>query len=120
MTAKLARVDWSLQAVQEWDACPPGRECPHCKAGRPAAPAEVDHPTVIGAVFSEIDQALRFALPPAFHIPRFMDLTSPKLWICAACWDDDGNLSGWPCQVAEAHGKYVDRAMHLSELTRTV
>lgn len=112
-------VDWSLLPVQDYHACPPGRECAHCKAGRPAAPAEIGHPTLLDAVFTEIDAELRFALPPAFHIPRFMDLTTPKLWICAACWDDDGNLSQWPCGVASAHGTYVERAMHLSELART-
>lgn len=118
MTA-LVRPDWSLLAVQSFDACPPGRECPHCKAGRPAAADEAGEPFERDAVDSEIDQALRFALPPVYHTPRFMDLTTPKLWICNACWDDDGNMSQWPCEVACAHGKYLERAMHLSELVRT-
>lgn len=113
-------MDWSLLAVQNHHACPPDQQCPHCKAGRPSAPAEAGiHPAEADSVTSEIDEAMRFALPPAFHIPRFMDLLTPKLWVCAACWDNDGNLSMWPCAVAVAHGQYVDRAMHLSEQVRT-
>ena len=119
MTPRLAQVDWSLLPVQQYHACAPDRECPHCKAGRPAAPAEAGEPTQEDAVTSEIDQAMRYALPPAFHIPRFLDLIRPALWVCAACWDDDGDLTSWPCTVASAHGRYVDRAMHLSEQTRT-
>lgn len=111
--AKLARVDWSLEAVQSYDACPAGRQCPHCAAGLPAAPDEAGDPRDVDSIGPEVDQALRFALPPAFHLPRYMDLTTPKVWICAVCWDDDGNLSQWPCHVAEAHGNYVHRAMYL-------
>lgn len=119
MTRLVPRVDWSLLPVQVYHACPSDRACAHCKAGRLPAPVEAGVPGELDAVCSEIDQALRFALPPAFHRPRFMDLLTPKLWVCSACWEDDGNLTAWPCQVATAHGNYIERSMHLAEIVRT-
>lgn len=104
MTVLLAR---PVPAVENFDQCT-GDECTHCKAGRPAAPEDWD-PRIPEALW-ELDDDVRAALPPAFHLPVFIDTCTPKGWFCACCWDA-GTLTMWPCQVASKHGNYVHREL---------
>ena len=57
----------------------------------------------------ELTDEARAALPAEYHQPVWMDLTTPKSWICAQCWGD-GWTEAWPCEVAEKDGKAVARA----------
>ena len=54
----------------------------------------------------ELTAEERAALPAAYHQPVWMDLTTPRSWICAQCWGD-GWTSAWPCAVAAQDGKAV-------------
>lgn len=57
----------------------------------------------------ELTEEQRVALPAEYHQPVWMDLSTPKGWICAQCWGD-GWCSDWPCAVAATGGKAVARA----------
>ena len=61
---------------------------------------------------NELTYEQRQALPARFHLPVFMDLTTPSLWICKVCWDD-GVYVGWPCRPATCGGTEVARAAGL-------
>lgn len=54
----------------------------------------------------ELTEEERIALPAEYHQPVWMDLTTPKSWICSQCWGD-GWQSEWPCKVAAENGKAV-------------
>ena len=54
----------------------------------------------------ELDEAERVTLSAEYHQPVWMDLTTPKTWICAQCWGD-GWTTAWPCKAAERGGKAV-------------
>lgn len=96
-------------AVWSFDACTGDRPCPHCAAGRPEAPDELPDPADTDSAW-ELDDAIRYALPPAYHRPRYLDTCTPKIWVCAVCWDES-QVSSWPCHVADRHGAYVQRSL---------
>ena len=102
------RLDPGFGPVESFEQCPPGSECAHCKAGRPAAPGDLDPRRLYDGVW-ELDEDVRQALPPAFHRPEFIDTCTPKTWVCNCCWSD-GVVTSWPCEVAQAHGTYVHRS----------
>ncbi|MET9656364.1 hypothetical protein [Streptomyces sp. NPDC006510] len=54
------------------------------------------------------------ALPPRFHVPAFMESSTPKMWVCAVCWGD-GWVTGWPCKTAVKHGLRVFTPEHDAE-----
>lgn len=92
--------------VESYDACRGDDPCAHCKASRPAAPdwiMRVSSPTQSAW---ELDDEVRLALPPAFHLPHFIDTCTPAGWFCASCWGD-GWMAGWPCDVALRHPKHI-------------
>lgn len=43
------------------------------------------------------------ALPARFHVPAYMESSSPQMWVCSVCWGD-GWVSQWPCKTAVKHG----------------
>ncbi len=103
--------DQRPQAVQGWDACKPDDQCTHCAAGRPEAPVSADDPADTASSCVEVEtDAQRYALPPTYHRPHWIDVLSPPGWFCAACWDES-QLTHWPCLVAIRHGGYLSRAM---------
>ncbi len=102
--------DDHVGAVESFEACRGGDQCPHCKAGRPAVPVEVGDPRDGGDSLWELDDAVRWALPPAYHRPVWLDTCTPKGWFCACCWDES-QLSQWPCVVAARHGDYLGRSL---------
>lgn len=53
-------------------------------------------------------------LPPRFHVPAYMESSSPQMWVCAVCWGD-GWVSQWPCKTAVKHGMRVFTDEHLAE-----
>lgn len=53
----------------------------------------------------------RKALPAKYHQPYWDGLGSPHSWICAVCWDD-GETTGWPCEVANAGNNGLAIAQH--------
>lgn len=61
---------------------------------------------------TELTYEQRLALPARFHLPVFMDLTTPTMWICKVCWDDD-LYTAWPCAPAQHGGVEVARAAGL-------
>lgn len=54
----------------------------------------------------ELTEAERIALPAEYHQPVWMDLMTPKSWICAQCWGED-TLTSWPCEIASKDGKAI-------------
>lgn len=108
----MAAVDYAFGAVQSYDRCPTADECPHCAAGRPSAPVEAGDPRDLSMAVADVDDAMRAAMPPAYHRPEFSDLGKPAGWFCACCWDD-GSVMEWPCTVALRHGTYLRRSMML-------
>lgn len=54
------------------------------------------------------------ALPPRFHVPAFIESSTPKSWVCAVCWGD-GWSSQWPCATAVQHGTQVFTPEHTAE-----
>lgn len=54
------------------------------------------------------------ALPARFHIPVFMESSSPKLWVCAVCWGEDW-VAQWPCKTAVEQGLRVFTADDYAE-----
>jgi hypothetical protein len=54
------------------------------------------------------------ALPPRFHIPAYMESSTPQMWVCAVCWGD-GWVTGWPCKTAVKHGLRVFTPEHDAE-----
>jgi len=114
---RLVLKDPQVGPVEAFDECHSPDQCAHCKAGRPSAPIEAGDPREPDA-HGELDDAMRWALPPAYHRPVFMDTCTPKGWFCACCWED-GLITPWPCQVATAHGNYLTRSMKFElELAR--
>lgn len=104
--------DQKPQAVESFDACESGDECPHCAAGRPEAPEAAGDPADLSSSTWEVEtDAQRFALPPTYHRAVYLDTLSPPGWFCAACWGDSV-LTGWPCVVATRHASYISRAIH--------
>jgi hypothetical protein len=101
--------------VESSDQCPEGNQCQHCAAGRPAAPDDLAPRRLYESVW-ELDDDVRQALPPAFHRPEFVDTCTPKSWFCNCCWTG-GHVTSWPCQVAQAHGTYVHRALRFERVT---
>jgi hypothetical protein len=103
--------DEKPQAVEPFDACKPGDECPHCAAGRPEAPESAGVPAELSSSTWEVEtDEQRYALPPTYHRPVYIDTLRPPGWFCAACWGDSV-LTGWPCVVATRHAAYVSRAI---------
>jgi hypothetical protein len=54
------------------------------------------------------------ALPPRFHVPVFDDCGIPNSWLCAVC-QDEGVVTGWPCDTAIKHGTEVFTPLHKAE-----
>lgn len=54
------------------------------------------------------------ALPPRFHVPAYMESSTPQMWVCAVCWGD-GWVSQWPCKTAVKHGLRVFTPEHDAE-----
>lgn len=99
------------QAVWSFNACKLGNECPHCAAGRPEAPETAGNPADRSSGTWEIELSeQRFALPPTYHRPVYLETLRPPGWFCAACWDES-QLTQWPCMVADRHALYVSRAI---------
>jgi len=63
----------------------------------------------------ELNYAQRQALPAAWHRPHWDGLGVPHSWICTVCWDD-GLVTAWPCEVAQAgnNGLEIAQAIGLS------
>jgi hypothetical protein len=55
---------------------------------------------------TELTLEQKAELPARFHLPTFDDVGSPKLWLCAVCWDE-GTLTQWPCATASERGAEV-------------
>lgn len=103
--------DQKPQAVDLFDACKPGDECQHCAAGRPEAPESAGIPADLSSSTWEVEtDEQRYALPPTYHRPVYIDTLRPPGWFCAACWGDSV-LTGWPCVVATRHATYISRAI---------
>lgn len=114
---KMVLKDPQVGPVERFDECRGDKPCAHCKAGRPAVPVEAGDPREPEALY-ELDDAVRWALPPAYHRPVWMDICTPAGWFCACCWDA-GQVTQWPCHVATAHGGYLARAFRFElELAR--
>jgi hypothetical protein len=63
-----------------------------------------DHPSwelITGMTEEEV-----WALPARFHVPVFMESSTPKAWVCAVCWGD-GWSTVWPCKTATDQGLRV-------------
>ncbi|WP_214103178.1 hypothetical protein [Acrocarpospora catenulata] len=58
--------------------------------------------------YDELPETLeeRRALPARFHTPVWLDTCTPKVWVCAVCWDE-GQTYGWPCKTAVEQGGEV-------------
>ena len=54
------------------------------------------------------------ALPARFHIPVFMESSTPRMWVCAVCWGD-GWVAQWPCKTAVDQGLRVFTAEDYAE-----
>lgn len=54
------------------------------------------------------------ALPPRFHVPAYMESSTPQMWVCAVCWGD-GWVTQWPCKTAVKHGLRVFTPEHDAE-----
>ncbi len=94
-------------ALEAYTRCT-AEKCPHCAAGHPAVPDGWTLDMLSG--IWELDDDVRQALPPQFHQPHFEGLGTPTSWICTACWGD-GFVTGWPCEVANAHGPDVAKVL---------
>jgi hypothetical protein len=57
----------------------------------------------------ELTEEERSALPPEYHQPVWMDLSTPGYWMCSQCWGE-GTSTTWPCEVAGREGKTVAKA----------
>jgi hypothetical protein len=57
----------------------------------------------------ELSAEERVALPAEYHQPVWMDLSRPRSWICAQCWDEYSTTE-WPCEVAAKDGRAVAAA----------
>ena len=90
--------------------CPRDNECGHCAAGRPTAHAGLEPAINLVSLF-ELDEDVRRALPPQYHLPEWIDCT-PAGFFCRACWGD-GWMTSWPCHVATAHGRTIATALGL-------
>jgi hypothetical protein len=55
-----------------------------------------------------------WALPARFHVPVFMESSTPNAWVCAVCWGDGWNTQ-WPCKTAQDHGSRVFTPEHDAE-----
>lgn len=55
-----------------------------------------------------------WALPARFHVPVFMESSTPKAWVCAVCWGD-GWSTMWPCKTALDQGLRVFTADDYAE-----
>ncbi|MFI1165600.1 hypothetical protein ACH4UM_18790 [Streptomyces sp. NPDC020801] len=55
-----------------------------------------------------------WALPARFHVPVFMESSTPKAWVCAVCWGD-GWSTIWPCKTALDQGLRVFTADDYAE-----
>ncbi|MFI8535406.1 hypothetical protein ACIGMX_34815 [Streptomyces aquilus] len=53
-------------------------------------------------------------LPPRFHVPVYIESSSPSMWVCAVCWGDSW-VSQWPCKTAMKHGLTVFTPEPLAE-----
>lgn len=54
------------------------------------------------------------ALPARFHVPAFVESSTPKAWVCAVCWGD-GWSTQWPCKTAVEQGLRVFTAEDYAE-----
>jgi hypothetical protein len=54
------------------------------------------------------------ALPARFHVPAFVESSTPKAWVCAVCWGD-GWSTQWPCKTATEQGLRVFTAEDYAE-----
>ncbi|MFF7142301.1 hypothetical protein ACFZB5_13765 [Streptomyces nodosus] len=54
------------------------------------------------------------SLPPRFHVPAFIESSTPKAWVCAVCWGD-GWSTLWPCKTAIEQGLRVFTADDYAE-----
>ena len=54
------------------------------------------------------------ALPARFHVPAFVESSTPKAWVCAVCWGD-GWSTQWPCKTALEQGLRVFTAEDYAE-----
>lgn len=71
-----------------------------------------DHPGY--ELITGLTEAEVHALPARFHVPVFMESSTPNLWVCAVCWGE-GWTSQWPCQTAQEHGADVFTPEHDAE-----
>ena len=71
-----------------------------------------DHPSY--ELITGLSEEELAALPPRFHVPAYMESSSPQLWVCAVCWGD-GWVTGWPCKTAVKHGLRVFTPEHEAE-----
>jgi hypothetical protein len=60
----------------------------------------------------ELSAADRRKLPASWHRPYFMGLTTPKFWMCTACWSAS-EYTGWPCETATKGGEELSEALGL-------
>lgn len=92
--------------VASYDACTGDNPCAHCKAGRPAAPEWIPRVSRPESSTWELDEEVRLALPPALHLPGYVDTCKPAGWFCTSCYGD-GWMTSWPCDVALRHPTYI-------------
>ena len=71
-----------------------------------------DHPSY--ELITGLSEEELAALPPRFHVPAYMESSSPQMWVCAVCWGD-GWVTGWPCKTAVKHGLRVFTPEHEAE-----
>lgn len=71
-----------------------------------------DHPSyelITGLSEEELAQ-----LPARFHVPAYMESSTPQMWVCAVCWGE-GWVTGWPCKTAVKQGLRVFTPEHEAE-----
>jgi hypothetical protein len=77
-------------------------------------PAATGHGPVDDVDINEMTFEERRALPARYHRPYYMDLGTPSVWTCTACWDAEEAIAySWPCEVAQRDGRDVARALGL-------
>ena len=129
MTEQLEDDFWA-QARDE-DAAARGRKadpsaCGTCR-GNVAAGGQVEHDgcaqraTLIPApdtpgyeLLTGLSEEELAALPARFHVPAYMESSSPQMWVCAVCWGE-GWVTQWPCKTAVKHGLRVFTDQHDAE-----
>ncbi|NUQ95365.1 MAG: hypothetical protein HOY79_01950 [Streptomyces sp.] len=129
MTEQIEDAFWA--AARAEDAAARGRQadpsaCGTCR-GNVAAGGQVEHDgcaqraTLIPApdapdyeLITGLAEEELAALPPRFHVPAYMESSSPQMWVCAVCWGD-GWVTQWPCKTAVKYGLRVFTPEHEAE-----